>query len=33
MNKQEMTKPKNSESTNSKDKKITAPEGARYLGD
>ena len=25
--------PKNSETTNSRDTKITAPEGARYLGD
>ena len=33
MNKQEMTKPKKSESTNTRDKKITAPEGARYFTD
>ena len=33
MNKQEMTNPKNSESINSRDTKITAPEEAQYLGD
>ena len=33
MNKQEMTNPKNSESTNTRDTKITAPEGANYMGD